>query len=108
MEVGPIAYDEGQLTSAGNTVLAFDYDHRLATIGTDTQFRYDGRGNRLSVTRAGSETLHVYDPWGNLLATWDGTGLRKYIYGSGLIAMQTGSARYCYHFNPNQLREDAL
>ena len=24
---------------------------------------------------------------------------RKYIYGKGLLAMATSSARYCYHFN---------
>ena len=94
-------YDnEGQLANAGGTGLTFDYNHRLAAIGSDTQFSYDGRGNRLSATRAGVTTRYIYDPWGNLMAEADSNGVtHKYIYGKGLLAVATSSARYCYHFN---------
>jgi len=51
--------------------------------------------------RSQTETRYVYDPWGNLLAEANSGGItRKYIYGKGLLAVQTPSARYCYHFNP--------
>jgi RHS repeat-associated protein len=72
-------------------------------IGSDTAFSYDGRGNRLSATRSGVTTHYVYDPWGNLLAEADASNniTRKYIYGKGLLAMATNSARYFYHFNGN-------
>jgi len=95
------AYDnEGQLISFGNTGLTFDYNHRLVGIGSDTQFSYDGRGNRLSATRAGVTTRYIYDPWGNLIADADSNGVtHKYIYGKGLLAVATSSGRYCYHFN---------
>src|SRR5208337_3943062 len=95
-------YDnQGQLINAGGTALTFDYNHRLVAIGSGTQFAYDGRGNRLSATRAGAATHYIYDPWGNLLATADGSNniTGKYIYGKGLLAMATYSGRYCYHFN---------
>jgi RHS repeat-associated protein len=69
--------------------------------GSEAQFAYDGRGNRLSATRDGVTTHYIYDPRGNLLAEADGSNhiTRKYIYGQGLLAMATADARYCYHFN---------
>ena len=80
--------------------MTFDYNYRLAGIGTDTQFSYDGRGNRLSATRAGVTTQYIYDPWGNLLADSDSNGnTHKYIFGKGLLAVATASGRYCYHFD---------
>ncbi len=96
------SYDnEGQLVISGGTCLTFDYNHRLVEIGGDTQFSYDGRGNRLIATRAGVTTHYVYDPWGNLIAQTDGSNniTAKYVYGRGLLAMATSSGRYCYHFN---------
>jgi len=101
---GSLSYtydNEGQLVNAAGTVLAFNYDHRLASIGDDTQFFYDGRGNRLKAVRSGVEVRYIYDPWGNLLAEADGSNqiIRKYIYGNGLLALTTANARYCYHFN---------
>ena len=95
------AYDnEGQLANAGGTGLTFDYNHRLVGIGSDTQFSYDGRGNRLIATRAGVTTQYIYDPWGNLVADSDSNGVtHKYIYGKGLLAVVTSAGRYCYHFN---------
>jgi YD repeat-containing protein len=70
-------------------------------IGDDTQFFYDGRGNRLIATRAGIATRYIYDPWGNLIAEADGSNniTRKYIYGKGLLAMAASSTRYCNHFD---------
>jgi RHS repeat-associated protein len=103
ISAGALSYtydNEGQLASAGGTGLTFDYNHRLVAIGTDTQFSYDGRGSRLIATRAGVTTHYIYDPWGNLLADADSNGItHKYIYGKGLLAVATPSARYCYHFN---------
>jgi RHS repeat-associated protein len=95
------AYDfEGQLTSAGETSLTFDYNHRVIGIGATNQFAYDGRGNRLLATRAGVTTRYIYDPWGNLMAEADSNGItRKYIYGKGLLAVATSEGQYCYHFN---------
>ncbi len=95
------AYDyEGQLASAGAAGLTFDFDHRLVGIGSDTQFAYDGRGNRLFATRAGVTTRYIYDPWGNLMAEADSNGItHKYIYGQSLLAVATSSGLYCYHFN---------
>jgi len=103
LSAGPLSYtydNEGQLTNAGGTGLTFDYNHRLIAIGSDTQFSYDGRGSRLVATRAGVTTHYIYDPWGNLMADADSNGVtHKYIYGKGLLALVTPSARYCYHFN---------
>ena len=103
LSAGPLSYaydNEGQLANAAGTGLTFDYNHRLVAIGTDTQFSYDGRGNRLIATRAGVTTHYIYDPWGNLVADADSNGVtHKYIYGKGLLAIVTSSARYCYHFN---------
>ncbi|MGO9020297.1 MAG: RHS repeat domain-containing protein [Syntrophobacteraceae bacterium] len=103
LSAGPLSYaydNEGQLVSSGGTCLTFDYNHRLVEIGGDTQFSYDGRGNRISATRSEVTTTYIYDPSGNLIADADSNGVtHKYIYGKGLLAMATSSARYCYHFN---------
>ena len=103
LSAGALSYtydNEGQLANAGTTGLTFDFNHRLIGTGSDTQFSYDGRGNRLSATRAGVTTHYIYDPWGNLVADSDSNGVtHKYIYGKGLLAMATTSGRYCYHFN---------
>ena len=103
LSAGPLSYtydNEGQLVNAGVTCLTFDYNHRLVEIGSDTQFSYDGRGHRLIATRAGVTTQYIYDPWGNLMADVDSNGVtHKYIYGKGILAVATSSARYCYHFD---------
>jgi len=103
LSAGPLSYaydNEGQLVNSGGACLTFDFNHRLVQVGSDTQFSYDGRGNRLSATRAGVTTHYVYDPWGNLLADADSTGVtHKYVYGNGLLAVATSAGRYCYHFN---------
>jgi len=97
--------EEGQLENAGADNYQFDYNHRLTGIGSQATFTYDGLGNRVIVTRGGTTTYYIYDPYGNLLAEADADKniTRKYIYGKGLIAVEaTGSqsSRYCYHFNP--------
>jgi YD repeat-containing protein len=103
LSAGALSYtydNEGQLANAGGTGLTFDYNHRLVGIGSDTQFAYDGRGNRLSATREGVTTRYIYDPRGNLIAEADSNGItRKYIYGKALLAVATSAGRYCYHFN---------
>ncbi|MHC1727300.1 MAG: hypothetical protein AB9866_15055 [Syntrophobacteraceae bacterium] len=108
LSAGDVNYtydNEGQLATAGGTVLTFNCDHRLAEIndgGTVHQFTYDTRGNRLRAVRDGIETRYIYDPFGNLLAEADSLNqiTRKYVYGKGLLALATPTARYCYHFNP--------
>ena len=103
LSAGPLSYaydNEGQLVNSGGACLTFDYNRRLVEVGSDTQFSYDGRGSRLSATRAGVTTHYVYDPWGNLVADADSNGVtHKYIYGNGLLAVATSTGRYCYHFN---------
>ena len=103
LSAGAVNYtydDEGQLATSGAVSYTFDCDHRLIGIGTGTQFMYDGLGNRLGVVRGGVTTRYIYDPYGNILAEADANGItRKYIYGSGLLAVATSDARYCYHFD---------
>ena len=107
LSVGAVnyAYDfEGQLASAGATILSFDCDHRLIETNDGTnvyQYYYDAMGNRLRVIRDNVETRYIYDPYGNLLAEADSSNniTRKYIYGKGLLALATPTVRYYYHFN---------
>jgi RHS repeat-associated protein len=105
LTAGAVSYgydDEGQLTSAGAASYSYDYEHRLTGIGGAVQFHYDGRGNRLRAEREGTLTRYIYDPWGNCMAEVDNSGTitRRYLYGLGLLAMETpGGALYCYHFN---------
>jgi RHS repeat-associated protein len=99
-----LTYDsEGQLAidNSGKTY-TFDYEHRLKTIGADTTFFYDGRGNRLKANRAGVETRYIYDGAGRLLAEANSSNqiTKYYIYGNGLLATVTSDGQtYCYHFN---------
>ncbi len=93
---------EGQLSAKNSTSYAFDYEHRLKTIGSTIQYFYDGMGNRVKTVRSGVTTKYIYDARGNLLAEADANNViqRYYIYGNGLMAMVTaGGQVYCYHFN---------
>lgn len=74
----------------------FDYEHRLAGIGSSYACYYDGMGKRLKAIRNGVETRYIYDPTGNLLAEADGNNniTRYYIYGNGLLAMVATAIRY--------------
>ena len=95
--------DEGQLTSEDSDSFSFDYEHRLVGISgsVNEQFKYDGAGNRLEVTRNGVVSRYIYDLNGNLIAEADANNAisRYYIYGKGLMAMVTANGElYCYHF----------
>jgi len=99
-------YDnEGQLSSKqeGNTTsYSFDKPYRLTGMGANTQFSYDGAGNRLRAVRSGTETRYIYDASGNLLAEADASNTitRYYVHGAGLLAAITpADAVYCYHFD---------
>ena len=65
--------DEGQQSDKSGTGYSFDYAHRLTGIGANTQYYYDGAGNRLKATRNGQTTKSLYDAQGNLLAEADAT-----------------------------------
>ena len=94
--------DEGELSGAGTTAYQFDSVHRLTGIGNSTTFTYDGAGRRLKAIRSGVETRYIVDPFGNVVAEADATGqiTRKYIYGIGLLALETEDSQlFCYHFN---------
>ncbi|BCO31672.1 hypothetical protein TspCOW1_17750 [Thiohalobacter sp. COW1] len=96
------AYDaEGQLTDRSGTTLAFDPAHRLVGLGADTQYAYDGAGNRLTATRDGETTQYIHDAAGNLIAEADvgGTITRHYVHGQGLIALIEDGTAYTYHFD---------
>jgi len=95
-------YDpEGQQTAKSGTGYTFDAAHRLTAIGSQTQYTYDGAGNRLRATRNGVVTQYIYDTGGHLLAQADGSGAitRYYVYGAGLLALIQGNAAYAYHFD---------
>jgi RHS repeat-associated protein len=95
--------DEGQLNSGYGRGYSFDYEHRLTSIGGDTQFTYDGKGTRVQATRGGVITNYIYDTRGNLLAEADKDSniLRYYIHGRDLLAVATDTPgqAYCYHYN---------
>ena len=95
--------NEGQLNSGYGATYAFDYEHRLTAIGTDAQFSYDYKGNRLQAIRNGTITRYIYDPAGNLLGETDGGNniTKYYIHGLGLLAMVTSTGQvFTYHYNP--------
>ena len=98
------AYDnEGQLNSGYGSTYAFDYEHRLTAIGTDAQYSYDYKGNRLQAIRNGTITRYINDPAGNLLAETDGGNniTKYYIQGLSLLAMVMSTDQvYNYHYNP--------
>ena len=96
------------ISRMGHTPVTYDYDceQRLTytQVGDfiDTQFTYDGRGNRLEVTRNGESTFYGLDASGNVPAEVDhDTGhITSYIYGLGLVAKITDTYEiYTYHFN---------
>ncbi len=99
---------EGQLQDKNRVSYAFDFEHRLKSIGgpNPVQYFYDGKGNRIKADRNGVATQYIYGAGGNLLAEADGSGAitRYYIYGLGLMAMVapgTPDQVYAYHFSYN-------
>jgi RHS repeat-associated protein len=95
-------YDlEGQILKGYDASYTFDYEHRLVD-ADGSQYFYDGKGNRLKVTRNGETTYYIHDLNTNVLAEADGNRnlIGLYIHGQGLLAMVTTSDLvYSYHFN---------
>ncbi|HEX4161668.1 MAG TPA: DUF6531 domain-containing protein, partial [Acidimicrobiales bacterium] len=106
-------YDRnGDLTSAagpnGTTTYAYnaaDQLVRVATPSSTSTYTYDGNGNRTSQTVGSNVTQYVWDVKGSyarLVIERNGNGglIRRYIYGDGPVAMQTPTATYFYHLDP--------
>lgn len=106
-------YDRnGDLVSStgpgGTTTYTYDAADHLVGVTTPSAtvtYTYDGDGNRTSQTVGSTTTQYVWDTAGALprLAierSPDGTLIRRYIYGDGPVAMQTPTATYFYHLNP--------
>jgi len=107
-------YDKnGDLTriTGPSTTQTFTYDAaaRLVgvttTPGTTATYTYDGDGNRVSKTVGGNVTNYLWDPAGAfpqlaIERTGAGSPIRRYIYGDGPVAVQTPTATYFYHLDP--------
>jgi RHS repeat-associated protein len=103
------AFDNnGNMTVNGADSFAYDFENRLtqSTIGGVTsQYRYDGRGNRVAKTVAGTTARYVLDvnrPTTNILAETNGTGTvtASYIYGLGLVAgILPDGSELIYHYD---------
>jgi len=102
-------YDvKGNLTGKGTDSFSYDHEDRLIQsniAGANTQYVYDGLGNRLAKTWAGSTTRYVLDISQGLtkvLAETDGNGAitAYYVYGKGLISklLPDGTFRF-YHYD---------
>jgi YD repeat-containing protein len=83
--------EEGQLNTGYGSSCAFDYEHRLKTVGGDIRYYCYGWGRRLRAVRSGIETCYIYDAAGTLLAEADQDNNinRYYLYDNGLLAMVT-------------------
>ena len=103
------AYDaNGNLTARRENTFAYDFENRLiqSTInGVDSQYQYDGLGNRMAVATISGTQRYVVDTNGTLshvLAVTDraGTVSAYYVYGRGLVSSisSTGDSRY-YHYD---------
>lgn len=100
--------NNGNMTAKGANSFAYDFENRLtqSTIsGVTSQYQYDGVGNRLAKTVAGTTTRYVLDvnrQLTNGLAETDSSGAvaARYVYGLGLAArvLPDGSAQY-YHYD---------
>jgi RHS repeat-associated protein len=98
----------GNLTAKGANDYAYDEESRLTqtTINAaQTQYAYDGRGNRYSRTRAGTTTRFVLDTntsLTNVLAETDTLGnVQAYnVFGLGLIArILPDNTTHYYHYD---------
>jgi RHS repeat-associated protein len=98
-------YDlRGNQTQAGAQSFTFDLSNKMASStsgGTTTNYRYDGDGNRLQAADGSTTTNYVWDINNGMpqLATEsDGTGttIRSYLYGAGVLAMNTGGPTFYY------------
>ncbi|MBI5634638.1 MAG: DUF1566 domain-containing protein [Nitrospirae bacterium] len=100
--------NRGNIAAGSGNTFSFDYANRLtgATVGGTTySYLYDGFGNRIARTQAGTQTRYVLDINGDMsdvLAETDSSGTIQnyYIYGHGLISKITsGGLRYVYHYD---------
>ncbi|HUE09230.1 MAG TPA: RHS repeat-associated core domain-containing protein [Acidimicrobiales bacterium] len=78
---------------------------RVITPSSTISYTYDGDGNRTSKTVGSSVTQYVWDIRGAyprlaIERTGGGALIRRYFYGDGPVAMQTPTATYFYHLNP--------
>jgi RHS repeat-associated protein len=100
--------NNGNMTARGSDSFVYDFENRLtqSTIGGATsQYRYDGRGNRLAKTVAGTTTRYVLDvnrQLTNVLAETDSVGavVARYVYGLGLVArILPDGGELIYHYD---------
>ncbi|MCU1602393.1 MAG: sle, partial [Frankiales bacterium] len=103
------SYDRaGNLTRSGTDTFTYDAASRLVAATTaagSIAYTYDGDGNRVSKTLAGATTRYSWDPASSkpqlaLERTGAGALIRRYLYGEGPVAMQTPTATYFYHLDP--------
>ncbi len=112
--VGNVSYtydSDGNLISEagpnGTTTYTYNDDNRLISVskGEDIwSYTYDGLGNRVSITENGNSSYLVVDPMGmgEVVGAYDenGTMMSRYIYGSDLVSMETGTGEsYFYNFD---------
>jgi hypothetical protein len=87
--VNSYGYDSaGRLTSATGRSMTWTKLDRMktATVGTtNASYGYDGEGRRVRSTVDGAARYFVLDPWGNVLAEYDGSGtlLVEHVYLDG-------------------------
>ena len=90
-----VADQPRSLDATGNTVTIgesdFEYDARnrlsaVETAGTRTEYRHNGRGERLSKRQGETTRHHVHDEAGRLLGEYDAAGavVKEYIWLDGL------------------------
>ncbi len=96
----------GKTTSGTGTTFAYDYENRLAQVGSGgntIQYVYDGLGNRIVKNENGTVTRYVLDTAGSMaevLMETDVNGVPKafYVHGIELLAKVTSAGeRFCYH-----------
>ncbi|HEV7679379.1 MAG TPA: RHS repeat-associated core domain-containing protein [Candidatus Dormibacteraeota bacterium] len=102
--------DVTQITRPGSTQ-TFTYDAAARLVGVTTTpgmavtYTYDGDGNRVTKTAGASVTQYVWDTAGAyphlaIERTGTGTLIRRYLYGDGLVALQTPAQTYFAHLDP--------
>jgi RHS repeat-associated protein len=98
----------GNMTRNGGDTFSYDQRDKLIQSvigGVDTQYQYDGVGNRLSKNGGRVTTRYVLDINGdlpNVIAEIDGAGTLSgyYVYGLGLISkVLPDGTTYYYHYD---------
>jgi len=103
------AYDSnGNMTGKGSDTFVYDFEDRLtqsSLAGINSQYGYDGVGNRFVRTEGGVTKRYILDVNRNLtnvLAESDSTGAitAYYVYGLGLISkVLPDGTTYNYHYD---------